>query len=167
MTSEELAKSVGCSKPWIFYLKKKFPERCPRNFNDVEGWKAVLAFSRTQAKVKYVRGATQPRNNGEQLSDIQRLTKARANKVETEHEILTIELGVTRRQIVKQEEVMALFGKIASITRARLMKLRADLPCCLAGLDAASIDRILGERFEEISSNLSIPDDFFVSKGIL
>ena len=100
-----MAKEIGCSKQWLFQLKKKFPDRCPKNFADVEAWKAVLAESRVGAKVKYVRGATQPKSNGEKpvgISDIARLTKARAGKVETEHEILLIELEATRRSIIKQ-----------------------------------------------------------------
>jgi hypothetical protein len=171
MTSEELAKSIGCSKPWVFYLKKKFPDRCPSSFDDVPGWKAVLDFSRTQAKVKYTRGATQPRrDNGQktgELSDIARLTKARANKVETEHEILTIELAATKRQVIRQEEAIALFARIATIVRGRLMKMRNDLPNILLGLNSEGIDRVLAEKMEEALSSLVIPGDFWVPKGLV
>jgi|SRR6516165_10672593 hypothetical protein len=170
MTSEELAKAINCSKVWIFHLRKKFPDRCPKTFDDVEGWKAVLAFSRVQAKVPYVRGATQPRSNdvnGDELSDIQRLTRGRADKVATENQILEIELQATKRQVIKQEEAIMLFGRVASVVRGRLMKMRADLPNMLLGLDAPGIDKVLAEKMEEVLASLVIPDDFFTPRGVV
>jgi hypothetical protein len=130
----------------------------------------VLAWSRTQAKVKYVRGATQPRSNGakgDQLTDIERLTRGRANKVQTENQILEIELAATQRRIIRQEEAIELFAKVASIVRARFLKLRNDLPCMVTGLDPAAIDKVLAEKTEEVLSSLVIPDDFFNPKSLL
>jgi hypothetical protein len=170
VTSEQLARTIGCSRQWVFYLRKKFPDRCPKNFDDVEGWKELLALSRTQAKVKYVRAAAQPRSNGangDELSDIQRLTRGRADKVQTENQILEIELQATRRQVIRQEEAIALFGKVAAVVRARLMKMRNDLPNALLGLDAPAIDKVLAEKMEEVLATLVIPDDFFTPRGVI
>src|ERR1700756_2977731 len=145
MTADELASLIGVSRPWLFHLKNKFPKDCPSNFNDVEGWKVFLASTRKAARVKRTPGA-KTRKGSDQLSDMARLTKSRANKVETEHEILTIELSATRRQVVRQEEVIDLFAKVAAVARGRLMKMRNDLPSALLGLDAPAIDKGLGEK---------------------
>lgn len=170
MTSRELAKAVGCSTPWIYHLKKKYSDRCPKDFNDVAGWKALLAFSRTETAVyrtpKKLKNS-QSNGDGLELSDIARLTRARANKVETEHEILSIELAATKRSIVREEEIIALFAKLSVVLRGRLMKMAADLPNMLLGLDAPAIDAVVREKLEEVLATLVLPKDLFEPRGIV
>lgn len=168
MTAKELAKAISCSEQWVFALRRRFPDQCPKSFDDVEGWKAALAHSRTQSRTKNNRGAKiLLQDSSSELSDIVRLTRARANKVEVEHEILTIELAATKRQVVRQEEVMTIFAKLANVLRARLMKMRTDLPSSLLGLDSAGMDKVLGERMEEALAHFELPKDFFEPRGIV
>ena len=95
------------------------------------------------------------------------MTRGRADKVATENQILEIELQATKRQVIKQEEAIMLFGRVASVVRGRLMKMRADLPNMLLGLDAPGIDKVLAEKMEEVLASLVIPDDFFTPRGVV
>ena len=169
MTCKELAAELGISFPWIFQLKKKFPNEAPKNFDDVEGWRKLLEASRknpvSKSRVTVLKHKSS--KSSEELSDIARLTRGRANKVETEHEILTIELAATKRQVIRQEEAIELFARIAAIVRGRLMKMRNDLPSALLGLDAPGIDQVLAQKMEEALSSLVIPADFWSPKGLV
>jgi hypothetical protein len=80
---------------------------------------------------------------------------------------LTIELAATKRQVIRQEEAIALFSRVATIVRGRLMKMRNDLPNILLGLDAQQIDQVLAQKMEEALSSLVIPGDFWVPKGLV
>jgi hypothetical protein len=169
MTSKELAAELGISFPWIFQLKKKFPNEAPKSFDDVEGWRKLLEASRKNpvSKSRLTVLKHKSSKSSEELSDIARLTRARANKTEHEDEILLIELAATKRQVVREEETLALFAKLATIVRGRLMKMANDFPSMLLGLDAPAIDKVVREKLEEALSSLVIPDDFHTPRGVV
>jgi hypothetical protein len=169
MTCKELAAELGISFPWIFQLKKKFPDEAPKTFDDVEAWRKLLEKSRKNpvSKSRLTVLKHKSSKSSEELSDIARLTRARANKTEHEDEILLIELAATKRQVVREEETLALFAKLATIVRGRLMKMANDFPSMLLGLDAPAIDKVVREKLEEALSSLQIPDDFHTPRGVV
>jgi hypothetical protein len=112
-----------------------------------------------------------PKSNGEhlegsELTDIQRLTRNRADKVQIERELLALELGVARREAIPAAEVIRVFEALGAVMRIKLLRLRTDLPSALLGLDCAGIDKVLEERFAEMCSSWRLPPDFFNSRSV-
>jgi hypothetical protein len=44
--------------------------------------------------------------------------------------------------------------------RGSMLKLLADLPCALAGLESPAIERVLRDKFTASMNNLALPDGF-------
>jgi hypothetical protein len=161
VNAQQLADKLEVHRTWIFTLRKKFPEEAPKTFDDVEGWKKLLDSTRKTVRVQPARST----KSTPELTDIARLTRGRADKVELENEILIIELDATKRKVIRQEEVITLFGQIASVVKGRLRKMANDLPSALLGLDSASIDRIVTEKLDYALSSFDLPNEFFAPKS--
>jgi hypothetical protein len=161
MTAKQLAQELGISRPWLFHLKKKFAAEAPKDFEDVSAWRTFIDSTRLQTKVRGRKSLKGP----VELSDYPRLVKLRGDKLELERQKLKLELGVTERRLIEQEEVATLFSMLASILRARFLKLANDLPCSLSGLGPSDIDRILKDRTAELMADFVLPADFFNSRA--
>jgi hypothetical protein len=175
MTASELAKDLGISRALLFKIRKRYPRaEQPATFDDVEAWRIFITKAQSGVhSPTRLPGAKKPgRPIGWQ--EIPSATEsniifvaARAKEKVANAEIREIELAATKRQVVRQEETIALFGKLATIVRGRLMKMRNDLPSALLGLDAPAIDKVLAEKMEEALAPLVIPEDFFSPRGLV
>jgi hypothetical protein len=168
VTADELAKELGISRALLFKIRTRYPlKEHPATFNDVEGWRTFIAKAKTD-----IRTTTPiPESTNNKLPSATEsniiFVAARAKEKVANAEIREIELAATRRQVVRQEEVTAIFAKLSNIVRVRLMKIRNDLPSALLGLDAPGIDKVLAEKMEEALAPLVIPEDFFEPRGVI
>jgi hypothetical protein len=162
MTADQLAKELGISRPWLFHLKRKFAAEAPKDFHDIEAWETFVEFTKTQVKTRGRKSLKGP----VELSDYRRLVRLRGDKLELERQMLSIELGATERRLIPQEEITAVFGKLGTVLRGRLIKARNDLPSALLGLNEAAMDAILREKFDFVMSEFSLPADFWSVRGL-
>jgi hypothetical protein len=172
MTADDLARILGISRAQLFKLRKRYPaSEYPDNWNDVKGWRGFLA--QTHNGMLTPVPVSEPTKK-QVASDLPSATEsnvifvaARAKEKVAAAEILEIELAATKRSIVREEEIIALFAKLSVVLRGRLMKMAADLPNMLLGLDAPGIDKVVREKLEEALSTLVLPKDLFDPRGIV
>jgi hypothetical protein len=161
MTSEQLAEKLGINRRTIFWMRKRYPG-APTNFNDVDKWRDWIESNKSQinpGKVDEAEVEPEPKNTAV-ASNISYVA-ARALKTQAQAEMATIQLAVTRRNIIRKEECKALFAKIAAVVRGRFLKVRADLPCTCVGLTEVEIEKVVTEKIEYALSALDIPKEFF------
>jgi hypothetical protein len=175
MTADQLAHKLGISRALLFKIRKRYPQgEYPANFDDVEAWRSFITKAQTPfhspTRLPEAKRPGRPIGWKEIPSATESnviFVAARAKEKVANAEIREIELAATRRQIIRQEEVVALFSKLATVVRGRLMKMRNDLPSALLGLDAPAIDKVLAEKMEEALTPLVIPEDFFSPRGLV
>lgn len=160
MTSKQLAAACSVSQRTIYNLKARFPEQVPASFGDVDGWKRIVEANRTVVAGK--RNA--PRRDPELASDHSRYVAARADRTESLAASERIRLEITRRNTISRAEVEVEFGRIASIIRARLLKMLNDLPSALLGLDEAAIHKVASEKLAYAMRDLKLLDTFLAPK---
>jgi hypothetical protein len=162
MSSKDLAAACGVSQRQIYNLKTKFPKEVPASFDDVDGWKKVVAAH--QVVVAQKRHA--PRSTPGEQSDNARYIAARARKTEIQAESEHLRLEVTRRGLIPRVEVEAAFSTVANLVKARLRRLVNDAPSVLLGLNEHEIHQTLGEQIELALNEIAMEKDFYKPRGI-
>jgi hypothetical protein len=71
-----------------------------------------------------------------------RYVAARARRTESLAEAEAIRLAITKRNVIDWVEVENEFARLGSLMRGSMLKLLADPPCGLVGLDSPSIERV-------------------------
>ena len=71
-----------------------------------------------------------------------RYVAARARRTESLAEAEAIRLAITKRNVIDRVEVENEFARLGSLMRGSMLKLLADPPCALVGLDSPSIERV-------------------------
>jgi ribosomal protein L29 len=168
MTSEQLAKELGISRALLFKIRSQHsPGEYPDNFSDVAAWRGFMARAKTGIRTTTPLPELKKSNLPSAIESNVIFVAARAKEKVAAAEILEIELAATKRAIVREEEIIALFAKLSVVLRGRLMKMAADLPNMLLGLDAPGIDKVVREKLEEVLSTLVLPKDLFDPRGIV
>jgi hypothetical protein len=169
VTALELSRELGLSRSQLFKLRARYPaEERLNSFSDLPAWR--LFIERAKTDIRTTTPLPKSSGNGKLPSAIESniaFVHARAKEKAAAAELRELQLAATKRSIVHAEEIQLLFGRIAAITRMRILKAAADLPCLLAGLDAPSIDRIVQTKLEEALSSLALPVDFFDPRGVI
>jgi hypothetical protein len=167
MTAAQLAESLGISRALLFKIRGRYPKNeHPANFDDVEAWRSFIAKARTQIRT------TTPIEQLEN-DDLPSATEsnivfvaARARQKVADAEIREIELAATRRELIAKAEIIAVFGRLGSVLRGRLLKARNDLPTALLGLNEVAMDAVLKEKFDDVMGDFILPGDFWSVRGV-
>jgi hypothetical protein len=162
MSSKDLATACGVSQRQIYNLKTKFPKEVPASFDDVAGWKMVVAAH--QVVVAQKRHA--PRSHPGEQSDNARYVAARARRTEALAEAEHIRLAVTKRDLIRREEVETAFSTVANRVKARLRRLVNDAPSALLGLNEYEIHATLGEQIEVALNEITMDKNFYKPRRI-
>jgi hypothetical protein len=137
-------------------MRKKFPDHAPKDFNDLEQWRAFAAsfLVNPRARPSKTNGEAAPRvapagnGNGQAAYDY---NFERARRTHILANIDAIGEETTRRNVVSKADVIDLFSRIAAVVRSRLMRLEADLPASLVGRTESEIQRIVPRRLRKRS----------------
>jgi hypothetical protein len=169
MTAAQLARELGISRALLFKIRRRYPKgEYPTTFADLEAWRTFIAKARTDIRVST--SLPKPAGNGKLPSATEsnvRFVHARAREKAASAELRELQLLATKRRLVHTEEVQLLFGYLAAIASAKLLRLRNDLPAALTGLSPSQIDGILREKFQEALSDLVIPGEFFEPRSVI
>lgn len=167
MTADELAKKLEVSRRLLFKLKAKYPNEAPP-FNDIAGWRSFLDANKTTPNLPPERPslAATPAAGTATASNLT-YVDARARKTAIGAEMDLLKLEATKRNVIRREEVKVLFAKIGSVVRARLLKVRYDLPCSCVGLTESQIDKVVEEKFSYALAAFDIPKEFFEPQSVI
>jgi hypothetical protein len=172
MKAETLATILKVSRRYVFALKRRYPTEAPKSFDDIEGWRAFLSAHQlvhNPHKVAEMAGAainSDANGNGAVASNM-RYIEARARRMTITAELALLRLEATRRTVIPKADVRILFARIGSVLRARILRMRNDLPCELTGLSEAGIQKVLDEKIAQVLSELVIPDDFWQPQSVV
>jgi hypothetical protein len=168
VTAEELAKELGISRALLFKIRKRYPPgEYPATFSDVEAWRTFIANAKTDIRTRTPLAKLKRDNLPSATESNIIFVAARAKEKVANAEIRELQLLATKRAIVHAEEVQLLFARIASITRARVLKAANDFPSLLIGLDQAAIDKIVQAKLTEALSSLDLPENFFTPRSVV
>jgi hypothetical protein len=161
MTVLELSKRLGISRRTLYYYREKFPDRVPKDLDNLEQWTGFIAgvkvydSERTEPKVGTI---TQADTDPEFTAQAER--KERIIKLRLINEVKREELRILRRDMIPREEAEQEISTIAITVRAELMEMPGEVAEVLAGKDAADIQCHLEEAVRKVLENLSRPELF-------
>ena len=93
-------------------------------------------------------------------NSVEKLRAERILLVQEQRAKIAIENAVRRNELVPAGQVQAAAHVVADVSRSRLLKLAADLPPRLEGLNATAMQKIIREAVTEVCRYLSDPKSY-------